>query len=319
MKKSNKGLKIFLGIIIGIVLLGGLDYVLAFHTGTRNRHVENSKDHSSSGIIDENGLFADEPEALAKLEERIEECADKTNMNIQVFLPSSDRKYYSDDDVRNFTANQYNDTFGENTDGLLYYIDISGKSPACDDIAKSAAANLIYTEDICQSIFYALDEYLPPSYGPVYTEHIINAVEHFCPMIESYYDPDRASGSYYDATADTPVYVYTKNGETYVTTSKPPFTKLIICIVAELAGGLLTLILYLISKSRYKFKSKTNPSIYLSPDNVRFREKSDVLIRTYVTKHRIQSSSGGGGGGYRGGGGGGHSHGGSIGHSSHHR
>ncbi len=317
MKKSNNGLKIFFGIIAGIFLLGFLDYFMSFHTSAPNRYVPYGESSSQSGIIDENGLFDNDPQALSELVKRVKQCSANTHMNILIYLPSSSRKNYSDDDTRDFTANKYNEIFGENTDGLLYYIDISGKSPAYDDIAKSAGANLIYTEDVCQSIFYSLDQFLPPSYGPVSTEHIINTVNNFCPLVESYYDPDNMSGSYYDSTADTPVYVYSKGGKTYVTTSKPPATKLFICIIAELIGGLITLIMYLISKHNYKFKSKTNPGIYLSDRDVRFIEKSDTFLRSYVTKHRIQSSSGGGGG-YRGGGGG-HSHGGSIGHSGHHR
>ena len=318
MKKKGSALStiiIIIGTVIGLCLI---DYFCAFCTNSKNLY-NGYSDSSPSGITDENGIFRDDPAELERLSKIVRETSAKLDLNILIFLPDSTKKYYTDDDVRDFTANKYNDTFGEFTDGLLYYIDISGKSPACDDIAKSGKASLVYTEDICQNIFYALDEYLPPSYGPVYPEHITNAVEHFCSLLETNYSESRASEPYYDATADVPTYTYYRNGKTYITKSKPPAKKLFICIVGELTGGLTALIIFLCTKGKYKFKSKTNPGIYLNNQDVHFIEKSDVLIRSYVTKHKIESSSGGGGGGFRGGGGGGHSHGGSISHSSHHR
>ena len=316
MKKTSNALKVFLCIIAIIAGLCLADYLIAFHTGSENRYVGFDGDFSNSGIIDENGIFDDDPQTLSELGDLVRDCSKKLNMNILIFLPDSSRSAYSDDDVRDFTANKYNAVFGENTDGLLYYIDISGKSPACDDIAKSARVSLIFPDSTCQSIFSILDEYLPPSYGPVYPEHITNAITNFCALLESYYNSNDISGYYHDSTATPPVYVYEKGGKSYVTTSKPPMLKLIICIAGELIGALTALISYLAAKSRYKFKSKTSPSIYLSNENAKFIERSDTLIRTYVTKHRIQSNSGGGGSR---GGGGGHSHGGSISHSSHHR
>ena len=305
---------IIIGVIAGLALL---DYFFAFHTNSKNLY-KGYSDSSSSGVTDENGIFRDDPAELERLSKIVRETSAKLDLNILIFLPDSTKKYYTDDDVRDFTANKYNDTFGEFTDGLLYYIDISGKSPACDDIAKSGKASLVYTEDICQNIFYALDEYLPPSYGPVYPEHITNAVEHFCSLLETNYSESRASEPYYDATANVPTYTYYRNGKTYITKSKPPLRKLLICMAAEAVGGLTALIIFLCTKGRYKFKNKTNPSIYLNNNDVHFIDNSDVLIRSYVTKHRIESSSGGGGS-RGGGGGGGPSHGGSISHSSHHR
>lgn len=318
MKKSSNGLRTFLIIAAIIAGLCGLDYLIAFHTGSKNLAEGYSGSSAASGVIDENGIFDEDPAALRELDQLVKDTADELDMNILIYLPDESKRYYSDDAVRDFTANEYNRNFGEFTDGLLYYIDISGKSPACDDIAKSGKASLIYTDSVCQSIFYSLDEYLPPSSGPVYPDQISNAITHFCPFLVSYYDEPDRSEQFHDDTANVPTYTYTKNGKLYITKSKPPMKKLFICIFAELTGGLVALIIYLASRSRYKFKSKTNPGIYLANSDVRFTENSDVLIRSYITKHRIQSSSGGGG--YRGGGGGGgHSHGGSISHSSHHR
>jgi uncharacterized protein len=83
-----------------------------------------------------------------------------------------------------------------------------------------------------------------------------------------------------------------------------------IWIVSAIIGLLTALITFLSSKGNYKFKAKTNPSIYLSKDNVNYTQKSDTHIRTYQTKRKIESSSGGGGSRGGGGGGGGGSHGG---------
>lgn len=320
MKKAGSALTIFItivAIIVGIFLFNKVVSGMS----SKNLYVEFSEDDvSKSGIIDEHGLFAGNQSLLRKLESEIQECARDNNMNIVVFLPDSSRSYYSDSQTEYFAKNEYNSVFTENTDGLLYYLDISGKRSAFDYIATSAGANLIYTQGIRDSIFNSLDQYLPSSSSsePLDPEKIGEAISSFCYYVD-YYNTDKARESYfYASTADDPVYVYKKSGETYVTKSAPPAKKMIVMIVSELIGGLVTLIIYLISKHNYKFKSKTNPRIYLSGDSVNLTQNADIFQGTHTTKTRIESSSGGGGRSSFGGGGGSH-HGGSMGGSGHHR
>ncbi|MBO4524056.1 MAG: hypothetical protein J5723_05155 [Ruminococcus sp.] len=319
MKKTGSAIIIFITIVAIIVGLFLFDSFVANRSSQNLYQSFTDDDVSKSGIIDEHGLFDGDQSLLWSLNNEIQDCARKNNMNILVFLPDSSRSRYSDDMVCDFTTDKLNSVFGENSDGVLYYLDISGKRPASDDIATSARANLIYTDSICDSIFSLLDPYLPSSSSsePLDPKQIGEAISKFCFYI-SYYNTNTPRESYFHAsTSDPPVYVYMKNGETYVTKSAPPSKKWVVLIVSELIGALVTLIMYLVSKHNYKFKSKTNPRIYLASDAINLTQNADIFQGTHTTKVRIESSSGGGSrGGFSGGGG---HHGGSVGHHVHHR
>ncbi|MBR5683952.1 MAG: hypothetical protein IKW96_11875 [Ruminococcus sp.] len=319
MKKAGSALTVFITIVALIVGLFLFDSFVA-NTSSQNLYKGFSDDDiSKSGIIDEHGLFAGDQSLLWSLNDEIQECARKNNMNILVFLPDSSRSHYTDDMVCNFTTNELNSVFGENTDGILYYLDISGKSPASDDIATSARTNLIFTDSICDSIFSLLDSYLPSSSSsePLDPKKIGEAISKFCYYVDYYNTSTPRESYFHEPTADPPVYVYMKNGETFVTKSAPPSKKWVVLIISELIGALVTLIIYLVSKHNYKFKSKTNPRIYLASDAINLTQNADIFQGTHTTKTRIESSSGGSrGGGFHGGGG---HHGGSVGHHVHHR
>ena len=322
MKKAGSALAVFITIVAVIVGLFLFDSFVA-NLSSKNLYEEFTEDDiSKSGIIDEHGLFANDQSLLRKLESEIQECARNNNMNILVFLPDSSRSYYSDSQTEYFTTKEYNEVFGENTDGVLYYLDISGKRPAYDDIATSARANLVFTDSVCNSIFSLLDPYLPSSSSsePLDPEKIGEAISKFCFYVDHYNTSKSRQNYFYEPTATPPVYVYMKNGRTYVTKSAPPAKKWPVLIISELIGGLVTLLIYLISKHNYKFKSKTNPRIYLSGDAINLTQNADIFQGTHTTKTRIESSSGGSrsGGGHHSGGGGGH-HSGSVGHHGHHR
>ena len=318
----SKGNKVLLTILIYIVSIPALifgNYKFANAFSSENLYKGFDGDSSKSGVIDENGLFNNDKESLDDLNKLVRECSEELKMNIIIYLPDSSRSSYSDDRVRDFTGRTYVDMFGRYTDGLLYYIDISGKRPACDDIAKSGKANLIYDDDVCQSIFKVLDKHLPSSSQTVYPDHIKNGVNSFCNQLKKYdsdFSPTKIK--YFHAKGgsekdDPDVYVYMKGDEYRITESKAIGLKFIILTVSELIGFLTALITYLLVKRHYKFKSAANPSVYVARERSNLTDRSDVLVRSYVTKHKIEKSSGGGGG-FSGG-----SFGGGIGHSSHHR
>ena len=306
-------------VIAFVVLLAGLNFIIANHS-SKNLHVEFSDDDVyKSCVIDENGVFDNDQALLSDLNNMVKECARKNKLNLMVFLPDETKRYHSDDAIEEFTDRYYDQTFGEYTDGILYYIDISGKRPAYDVISKSGSASIIYTDAICQRIFNSLDKYLPSSYSsePLDPDKLGMAIESFCQDITDL-NSDRPRMSYYDdGDFYNRDYTYMKNGKTYITKSPPPAKKLPRLIFADLLGALVALIIFLVSKSRYKFKNKTNPRLYLNDGISSFSQVSDVFQGTHTTKTRIESS-GGGGGGHRSGGGGGY-HGGSHSHSGHHR
>ena len=259
-----------------------------------------------SGLIDNEynngkGIFGDDREYFSSLDEKIKLASNELQMNIAVYIGGVARANYQ---TESFADDSYDQMYGPDTDGIFYYLDLSGKSPAYDYISTSGKGVLNYQESI-DTIFTQLDYYLPKSGQPIYASDIYNAIDRFVELLYDYNDTGTSGFRYY-LDRDTGKYFYYKNDELIITkTGKPPALWLIAAAIGAGIGGLTTLISYLIAKRNYKFKSKTNPSIYLSSETVRFTDRSDTFLRSYVTKHRIESSSGGGGGSRGGGGGGG--------------
>ena len=255
------------------------------------------------------GLFSNENKKA--LEEKIQTYAKDLEMNILIYIGGN--AFYSDDAVQSFCNDTYDMTFGNDTDGILYYIDLSGNSPARDCISTAGKALLLYEKNK-NEIFDHLDNYLPSSGQAIQEQDIYDAVNSFLSQL-SYYSEYRPSSFSYYHDKNTGRYIYYKDGELMITDKKPFLLWMYILLVCLAIGGLVGIITYFVAKSNYKFKSKTNPSVYLANNDVNFTERSDTLIRSYVTKHKIETSSGGGS---RGGGGGGF-HGGSHGGGVHHR
>ncbi|MDD7517867.1 hypothetical protein [Ruminococcus flavefaciens] len=255
------------------------------------------------------GLFSEENKAA--LIEKIQDCSKKLEMNILVYVGGV---YRYDEVTKSFCDTQYDQTYGNDTDGVFYYIDLSGKSPAYDYISTAGKAILCY-ENYKENIFESLDYYLPSSGSTIYESDIYNAVDAFLNQLVKYAETSHSAFNYYH-DKNTGRYVYYKDGKLMITDKKPPALWLMIALICSAIGALVGLITYFIAKNSYKFKSKTNPSIYLSPNDAHLSQNSDTFIRSYVTKHRIESNSGGGS---RGGGGGHHSGGGSHGGGGHHR
>ena len=259
------------------------------------------------------GIFGDDKDTFREVDSKIKALSEELQMNITVFVSGVERSDYA---TEIFADDTYDSTYGEDTDGVFYYLDLSGKYSAYDYISTSGKAVLMYQKHI-DSIFSALDYYLPASGETIIADDIRLAIERFLDLLRTYYN-EKDSGFEYYHDESSGKYFYFKNNELVISRDhKPPFIWLIASLIGAVAGGLTTLISYFVTKSNYKFKKKTNPSIYLSGNDVRFAEKSDILLRSYVTKHRIESSSGGGG--RSGGGGGGHSFSGGHGGGGHHR
>lgn len=231
-----------------------------------------------SGVEDEFGVFDGNDYELEALNKEVRECSEKLGINIYVLI-AGEAHYMSDSQTPSFCDNAYDSRFGLDTDGVYFFIDMSGKTPAYDYLSTSGKC-ISWYRGKTDAIREATYDYLPSSSEGNYAEH--------------HSDVKRGIEVFLDGLVK-----YKKRYDMRYLRTLP-------CG----AGGwlLVTLISYFIGKSRYKFKDKTNPRIYVSNEESRFNERNDIFIRTYTTKTRIQSSSGGGHGG-----GGGH-HGGSGGH-----
>ncbi len=278
----------------------------------KNYHTGFSGDSGRSRIEDERGIFDDNQSDLDELNQMIRDTSEKLRMNILIFAAGTPR---NDEATVIFADDSYDEIFGEDTDGVFYYLDLSGKYGLCDHISTSGEAVLKYEKNI-DSIFYALDAYLPKSGEEVREEDIHDAIVAFLGQLEKYADHHPTTFEYYHDEASGKYFHYS-GGELKITKTKPLILYVKPFFMSLAVNFVIMLIVYLIIKSHYKFKSSADPVVYVSTTASRFTQRSDMLTRTYTDKTRIQSSSGGGSG-HRSGGGG-HSHSGGHGGGSHHR
>ena len=226
-----------------------------------------------------------------------------------VYIAGSSDYNKSDYEIEAFADSSYDKIFGEETDGVFYYIDLSGRSPAYDYISTSGKAVLLYQKNI-DNIFLQLDNYLPASGQTVYSEDIENAIEEFLNLLKSYSNKIPSSMEYYyDESSGK--YMFMKNGEFLVSRNKPITYNLFFMGICIIIGLVTTVIVYFVTKHRYKFKKSQNSMVYVKNEKTVFNKNIDMFIRTYTTKHKIETSSSSGsrgGGGHSGGGHGGGGH-----------
>lgn len=286
-------------VIINIILVIAMFGVIFIQSSAKTDVAKGfDGNYINSGFLDNTGLVANSDE----LTTLVQQTAQKLEMNIFVYTAGKNDINRTDDNIERFADSYYDQIYGEDTDGVLYYMDVSGRSPAYDYISTSGKAVLTYQKNI-ENIFTRLDNYLPASTEPVKAEHIENAVKCFLSALEDYstYKPS-AFEYYHDESSGK--YMFMKNGEFVVSRNKPLIFNIGLLVACMVAGLLVAVIVYFATKSRYKFKKSQNPVIYARNENTVFRRSTDDFIRTYTTKQKIQTNSGGGGGGHSGGGGG---------------
>ena len=303
-------MKRILSLIMTAIMCGCILMMFTGCSEPENDYAGWNGNYQDSFLYDEDkNLFSDAQRH--ELDEMIQQKAKELEMNILIYVNGT---YRSDYDTKEFCDYTYEAFFQPDTDGLMYYLDLSSKVPAYDYISTSGKAILLY-ENCRESIFDHMDLYLPSSGSSYESDQIYRAVEEFLDQLSVYSNRGSSNFSYYhDKGKDT--YIYYKNGELYVTHKKPLAVLVRIWIISAVIGLIAALITFLISKGHYTFKTKTNPSVYLSKDAVNFTQRSDSHIRTYQTRNRISSNSSSGG--HRSGGGGHHSSG-SHGGGGHHR
>lgn len=238
-------------------------------------------------VYDEKGILS--KKQLRELNEELTDASEE--LELYIFVMLGDR-VMSDDATEIFAADSYDDIFGEYTDGVFLYLDLSGKSSgAYDYLSTSGKAALDYQGD-SDSIFSMLNVYLPSTGEKIEADDIYNAVDVFFDALDTYSDCSK-----YAYATDNGKYGYYRDGEFVITRSKPPILLFYIAMAASAIGLVVAIAYYFITKHKYKFKNAYKSSNYVIKDKTVFRTKTDTFIRSYQTRVRIQSSSGGGGGG----------------------
>ncbi len=266
-------------------------------------------DTSNCGVYDDKGLFTDDE--IDELDDLVAETSEELELYIAIYLSDT---AYSESRTESFSDEAYEELFGADSDGVFYYMDLSEQYSAYDYISTSGKAILLYDDNL-DAMYNEIFASLPASGEAITADEISGGIKKICRTLESY-NRDLDSGDYkYIEYNDT--YVYYKNGETVVSTSKPTSMVMKNALMIGIPAGLIIgLLFYFITRSHYKFKKSLSPSAYVSHEKSRFIQRDDIFIRTYTTKMRINNDSPHSGGGSHGGGfhGGGGSHGDGSGH-----
>ncbi|MBO4878565.1 MAG: hypothetical protein J5501_11200 [Ruminococcus sp.] len=300
---------------ICIIAVMALSLFLVSNLGYPENYSKGYTDSLKSAFVDERNIFSQAE--VDEINERVREVSAKTKLNI--YISASSRAFYSEDATRIYADDEYDRIFGEDTDGLYYFMDFAGKSDSYDYLSLSGRACLQFADSF-QHIVDSTGDHLPYSYQiqqnglETYKDQIADAINYFLSMISTYSDGNREVNYVHTEVGK---YIFRRGGDLYVTYSKPPFIRMKILLIGEIAGLIVGLIIYLSTKSTYKFKSKTDPSLYVDKSDIHFYTRTDAFLRTHTSRHAISTDSGGGGG--RTGGGGGHSFSGGHTGGGHHR
>ncbi|MBR3630194.1 MAG: hypothetical protein IKN55_06965 [Oscillospiraceae bacterium] len=246
---------------------------------------------------------------------RLNQAAKATGMNVGVILGTENR---SDLTIESVARSSYTELFGNNTNGIIYYIDLKGSNPY-DYIATRGMGQFYYTNSAeynrIEDIFTAVDPYLYPAGN----EDIRGAVMQFAEEVEYYYNAGIPEHYYYYDDETRRYYSIGDDGKIVETAGKPyRDTGIIVGMILLFTGiGVLAAVItFFAVKSRYKFKYALSPTNYVNRKNVEFYNQYDNHVHTRQSKVHLNSDSGGRSGGSHHSGG--HSHGG-FGGGGHHR
>ncbi len=237
----------------------------------------------------------------------LKDAAEQTGMNVGMVLGSQVRSDYT---IQSLADASYDELFGHGTDGLLYYMDLSGQSSPYDYISTSGMGQMYYTNASDNNRIDRIFDNVFPYLKPAGSEDVVGAIKAFSEEVIWYYEmgvPDRYY--VYDDVYDE--YYYVKDGALATSKSRPYIRQEAVgsgIFVGFVVGLIAALVTFFVIKSHYKFKSALAPTAYINRRTLEFHQQYDRFVRQYTTKVRVESSSGGRSGG--GGGGGGSSSGG---------
>ncbi len=250
-------------------------------------------------LHDESGrLTAEEYAQCAVL---LNEASEYTGMNVGMVIGSVQRSEYT---IESIAVETYDQMFGETTDGLLYYMDLSNAERPYDYITTCGMGQFYYTNSVEDNRIDAIFDAVFPYLYPKGMEDVPGAVEEFAEQVKEWYDAGIPDNYYvYDDYYEE--YYYVENGE-ILSSYNVPYVDweelFMIGVVCLVVGHIVAMIVFLCTKAHYKFKSSLSPTAYINRKNLVFHNQYDRFVREHTTRTKIESSSGGGGGRRSGGG-----------------
>lgn len=161
-------------------------------------------------FFDEGNLLTDSE--FSKVFSELQNTADKIDMNIGVWIGTTEIGDGSDADTADFCDNQYDDRYGINTDGVFLYLDMSGASHLYDYISTSGKGQFYYTNSSqfnrISDIFASMNPYLKRD-----NEDVPSALHEFCDDLEYYAEKGAPSDTYYTYNRNNDKYLIMQDGK----------------------------------------------------------------------------------------------------------
>lgn len=250
----------------------------------------------------DNYYFFDDTYSISESEcsiitRELKTAADETGMNVGLYLSASNRSQSGTED---FTKSLNENVFGEDSDSVMYYIDLSGASSVNDFIASSGTAQLYITDsgntdyddepiygNRIDNIFYSNDENLVKG-----NENIVEAAKLYCSKLISYKNKGMVEGSFYYSNK-TGKYYAAKNGEVVEKSMMQINISRIgsSLFIGLFVGLIIWVIIFLVVKQRYKFRSTPSAAVYTGQNDIIFHKRSDVFIRKYTTRVNVSDNN----------------------------
>ncbi|MDE6088478.1 MAG: TPM domain-containing protein [Oscillospiraceae bacterium] len=280
-------------LFVGLILfMECLCFGSGFFSGTdAGFRITASAESDSVYLYDESGKL--NPEENQFCMDSLETASQLTGMNLVVILGTDE---LSESSIESLAKSTYELLFPGtwNSDGLCYYMDLRGHSPAYDYISTCGMAQFYYTNaknnDRVDAILRSLDAYLVPAGS----EDITGAVAKFCEQLEYYYNagiPER----YYVYDSQEHQYYHVEDHQIIATSTKPylPWDRaLLLGMIGLITGIVVAAIVFSTVKIRYQFKTSLTPTNYANKRAVHYKQQYDRFIRERTTKTKIESSSG---------------------------
>lgn len=270
-------------------------------------------DPNESFVIDTSGILSDDE--ITSLTDKTQDTAEYIDMNILVYV-SGTAVGGSDSKTQMFCEELCFDHYDRDADSVVLYLDLAGHGDTSyapyDFIYTRNRARFYYpseyddAEDRISEIFSTMNPFLPRGDEDPYT-----AVEKFLNDLEYYYDAGVSNLKYF-YVADTGKYItMSSDGKLKQSESRPKNWGMGL-LIGLIVASVVSIITFFCIKRHYKFKTAPSSLHYIRSENVKFDQMSDVFIRKYQIRTKIESSSshsgGGGGGSTSSGGGGGGNH-----------
>lgn len=266
MKKKRLILSLIMVAIVYVMLCGYTKYY----------------DSSQNKVIDDADLFNTDEEIT--LGEKCIEVANDTKLDI-VIVTSED---VSDDATAEFADNFFNDNaygYDQGASGVLLLIDMNNRTIYM--VTSGIAVQYFNDEDVDNVLSelesdMSSENYYDAAY--TFTDEVASQVEYvnskYSEEVNKWFESDYDSyDEYYDEYANQ-----FNNSH-----KKGIFSNVLIDLVAALAlSGIITLIM----ASGAKSKMTVSASTYVNHNKVKIHNKSDIYLRTSVTKTKVESSNG---------------------------